>query len=325
MQPRFFRCINVFFWIILFSILFLNFYFNTNIFVRPYHILHYQAQYLKYCEPLEYENFMRSEAKRMSHVRNYTNIPRIIHQSWKTEELLPRFQHFRNTFIRDYNEKYHMPLWTDENNLEFMNTLEGEVKKFLLSRFEGTPILIADFCRYLYMYHYGGIYFDLDSKSFKSLDIILNDPKNGLNATLFLAEMGIDRSFSDSIPNAFLASRKEHPFWKCLIGEIISNEYHYMGLMLQGVESRTGPRMLKYVYEKYPHFRIQVLNSTMIFPFNWNHREFIDYQYCNLNSVFFDETACDRNFERDSYSISYWSHTWQGELSSNLNQYNETK
>jgi hypothetical protein len=115
-----------------------------------------------------------------------------------------------------------------------------------------------------------------------------------------------------------MASKKGHPFWKCLIGEIIANEYHYLNTVLQGVESRTGPRMLKYVLEKYPHFNVHVFNHTMIFPFNWNDRGFIDYMYCNLNSEYFNESLCDKNFQSSAYSISYWSHTWQGELSPNL-------
>jgi mannosyltransferase OCH1-like enzyme len=244
----------------------------------------------------------------------------MIHQSWKTKILLPKFEHLRNTFLRDYNETYETPLWTDDNNLEFMNTLEPEINSFLRDRFKTNPILLVDFCRYLYMHHYGGVYFDLDSKSFKSLDILFNGASvEREKSSLFLARMGSNVDFSDSLPNAFMASRKGHPFWNCLIGEIVENEYYHFYSRFQQVESRTGPRMLKYVVDKYPHFNIHIFNSSIIFPFNWNEKWFIDYNYCNLNSRTFNEEYCDNNFKDTAYSISYWSHTWQGDLSPNLN------
>ncbi len=70
-------------------------------------------------------------------------------------------------------------------------------------------IFRADLSRALYMYHYGGIYADLDMEPLRSFDELIQGEK------LLVGNMvtNTDWTYWHSIPNAIMASAPGHPFW----------------------------------------------------------------------------------------------------------------
>lgn len=89
------------------------------------------------------------------HSKQWNEIPKIIHQTWKNRTLRERQARWSQTWCEQYpNWRYH--LWTDEENEQFVQ------KRFpwFYSTFKqlSPAILRADSVRYLYMYYYGGLY-----------------------------------------------------------------------------------------------------------------------------------------------------------------------
>lgn len=97
-------------------------------------------------------------------------IPRIIHQTWKTEELPPQWAEVREGCARLMPD-YEYMLWTDAISREF---IEKEYPWFLPT-FDAYPhnIQRADAIRYFVLHKYGGVYMDLDIGCQKRLDSLL--------------------------------------------------------------------------------------------------------------------------------------------------------
>ena len=97
-------------------------------------------------------------------------IPRIIHQTWKTEELPQQWAEVREGCARLMPD-YEYMLWTDAISREF---IEKEYPWFL-STFDAYPYNIqrADAIRYFVLHKYGGVYMDLDIGCQKRLDPLL--------------------------------------------------------------------------------------------------------------------------------------------------------
>mgnify|MGYP002758846689 FL=1 len=85
-------------------------------------------------------------------------IPRIIHQTWKTEELPPQWAEVREGCARLMPD-YEYMLWTDAISRQF---IEKEYPWFLPT-FDAYPYNIqrADAIRYFVLHKYGGVYMDL--------------------------------------------------------------------------------------------------------------------------------------------------------------------
>jgi mannosyltransferase OCH1-like enzyme len=89
------------------------------------------------------------------HSKQWNEIPKIIHQSWKNKSLRGRQTRWSQTWCEQYTDwRYH--LWTDDENDLFVKT------KFpwFYSTFQqlSPAILRVDSVRYLYLYYYGGLY-----------------------------------------------------------------------------------------------------------------------------------------------------------------------
>lgn len=84
---------------------------------------------------------------------DYSSIPKLLHQSWKTNELPEKFEKWSKV-CREKHHDWEWVLWTNEDNLNL-------VKKYfpwLEETYLALPgeIYRADFSRNLYMYIFGG-------------------------------------------------------------------------------------------------------------------------------------------------------------------------
>ena len=156
------------------------------------------------------------------------NIPKIIHQTWK-DKILPEWSiKYNNSWKNDYPD-WELRLYDDNDNdnfikenypdyLYFYNKLPHKIQKI-------------DLIRIFYLYHYGGMYIDLDFESIKNIDSLFNmiheKKANSIldynNIGLILSEEWPESYNTGSLSNAIMISKKNHPFWLCCIHEIISN------------------------------------------------------------------------------------------------------
>ncbi len=80
-------------------------------------------------------------------------IPKILHQSWKSLDLPPKFEKWSMT-CREKHRDWDWVVWTDEDNLELVR----RYFPWLESSYRALPseIYRADLVRHLYMYSFGG-------------------------------------------------------------------------------------------------------------------------------------------------------------------------
>ncbi|OAF54967.1 hypothetical protein VC83_08592 [Pseudogymnoascus destructans] len=121
---------------------------------------------------------------------DHSSVPKLLHQSWKTNELPLKFEKW-STVCREKHHDWEWVLWTNEDNLNL-------IKK---------------------------VYIDLDtdclrstSAAFEAFDIPNADNATGgtddkhTNQFAVFGRMGTDESF-ETIPNARMASSPGHPFF----------------------------------------------------------------------------------------------------------------
>lgn len=102
-----------------------------------------------------------------------TEIPRIIHRMWPNDDFFKQdnleISRNFNHCINLYKEKWTTILWTDES---IRNWLQTHYPDFI-STFNSYSYQIqrVDAARYFVLYHYGGVYMDMDIGCFKTKDI----------------------------------------------------------------------------------------------------------------------------------------------------------
>jgi mannosyltransferase OCH1-like enzyme len=95
-------------------------------------------------------------------------VPPIIHQTYKTANLtkLPYLWQISHIKCQAMFPKYKHILWTDESARQFMKTHYPQH----LANYDSYkyPIQRVDAARYFILYHYGGIYIDMDIECFNA-------------------------------------------------------------------------------------------------------------------------------------------------------------
>lgn len=168
-------------------------------------------------------------------------VPKIVHQSWKTATVeRGDFGVWRRSWT-ETNPGYEYWFWTDEDNRNLVEAFYPE----LLETYDVLPwnIVRVDFVRALYMHQYGGVYADLDTFCLRPVDTLFTPgvPR------VYVAEMGPIKNFKHNIPNAWLASAPNHPFWMFFVKHVVNlaNDVVSGKRNWPGTEGIAGPIMLK--------------------------------------------------------------------------------
>lgn len=154
------------------------------------------------------------------------------------------FNNTKHVLSNDYNivKKYideHIPdnviykFWTLNDAMELINEHYPYLSSFFKSN-HTYQIIKCDIFRYILMYHFGGIYTDLDFICIKSLGELLDKIKNNDLLTTYQSEVSSNiilseeweksTTLTNTLHNGILISRIEkHPFWLKLIHEIYND------------------------------------------------------------------------------------------------------
>ena len=98
------------------------------------------------------------------------NIPKIIIQTWKNNEIPDNCKHLIEN-VKKNNPDYEYKFFTDDDIEIFLKTYYADYYK----TYKSLPKKIQkiDFFRYIAVYHYGGFYMDLDMEVFANFDDLL--------------------------------------------------------------------------------------------------------------------------------------------------------
>ncbi|TFY83950.1 hypothetical protein EWM64_g79 [Hericium alpestre] len=159
-------------------------------------------------------------------------IPRIIHQTWKTETLPPRWKDISEE-CRAMMPDYEYMLWTDATSREFI----AEQYSWFLDTFDSYtyPIQRADAIRYFVLHYYGGIYMDLDIGCLHRLDPLLTYP------------VILPRTIPVGVSNDLMFAEKGHPFLAQTIHNLVTFDHSWV-LNYPTVMFSTGPMFLSAQY-----------------------------------------------------------------------------
>ena len=162
---------------------------------------------------------------------------------------------------------------------------------------------------------------------------------------VFVGRMGTDEGFEHSIPNAWMASPPGHPFYKLMM-EWATQKIMSDGKLDSRPEAVTGPIALRNGIERFKkgisglevlllpdvlsaeakkafpmdsawkESKVEVLPFQYIYPYSWHRDGDMFRKYCWSTLSTFDAERCKELVAVNrwpSWTITYWSHTWNGD------------
>jgi len=188
-------------------------------------------------------------------------IPKIIHQTWSTESIPDEFQLLSDTW-KELHPSWEYILWTDKMNRDFI------IQHFpdFLGKYDAYPdnIQRVDAVRYFILYHYGGVYIDLDFECLENIEPLLEEA-----TCLFGKEPDEHCRVHNKkviISNAFMACIPRHVFIRSLCEEI-SLASSAMAFQKDYIQETTGLFMVSRMYDLFADKHlIYILNSELLFP-----------------------------------------------------------
>ncbi|GFZ52381.1 hypothetical protein JCM24511_10154 [Saitozyma sp. JCM 24511] len=274
--------------------------------------------------------------------RDLITIPTLLHQSWKTNVLPAKFEHW-SASCRSRHPDWEWVLWTDEDNLNLVR----KYYPWLEESYRALPAEIyrADLVRSLYMYTFGGVYLDLDMECLRPSEELFKKyvPSGSppLQTALF-GRMGDHPDFEHSIPNAWMASPPGNPA-VLILPEMVDRRVRD-GEVPGSAEYLTGPVALRDSLIEYERRKITrgnglgdsiakiqtgvpfpnnnhnsseivdhqviLLPSELIYPNSWSDGAYTDV--CFVFKDTYNAELCKSALEvakKGSVYITYWSHT----------------
>ncbi len=94
-------------------------------------------------------------------------IPKIIHQIWIGDSEIPQQCQLYIDSWKKHHPEWEYRLWTDDNMIKLQNQDLYDSTTNVRQK--------ADIARYELLYHFGGIYVDIDMECFKNIEPLLDD------------------------------------------------------------------------------------------------------------------------------------------------------
>ena len=238
---------------------------------------------------------------------------RIVHQSWKTARLPPRFANWSLTWRACFPDWTHV-LWSDEDNERFVR----EHYAWFLERYRTFKkhIYRVDAVRYLYLHHFGGIYTDLDNLCLRPFEHLLR------GRGLVFGDMERDDMKPAEhwvyIQNSLLYSRRAHPFWLELVSRIAKIDAGADGLP----ESLTGPvAMMNALRDRWERYaaEVNVYPPETFNPFSYVTRKSPCRDLNQMDDQQLRTRVAHRSANPDSYVLQLHTQTWDRGKSIDVN------
>lgn len=217
-------------------------------------------------------------------------IPHRIIQTWKTQQVPDHLVPLQKTWI-DFHPHWEYQLTTDTDNEQFIE----EHYPWFLPYYKSYPHSIqrVDAVRYFYMYHYGGVYADLDMQCLSPFDQLVDNARG-----VVLGQEGQQhRNGTQRCGNAILISAPHHPFWIQVFQALMERHGKSNPDKIGSVFDTTGPSFLHEVYLKAPQ-GVNVLPKTMFYPMPWKEPS---------NEL----TLVNRKMFPQSWAVHHWSGAWR--------------
>ena len=181
----------------------------------------------------------------------------------KKNEIPEKLKKFQQTW-KTHFPNWEYRLWSDKDNY---NLIKEHYPWFLeIYQNYKFPIQKADAIRPFILFHYGGMYVDLDYECLKNFEKLIDlDNKN-----IYLVRSPF---LNENLQNSLMISSKNHPFLKNYINEMILAKNTKYLLHHTTILNTTGPNILDKTFEKYSQ-NVKLLD---IQRFNPTNEKFLKY------------------------------------------------
>ncbi len=144
-------------------------------------------------------------------------IPRILHQTWKTNVVPDRFVEFQQSWRR-HHPAWEYRLWSDAENQDLIEQEYPQFAEFY--RRLPYPILRVEFVKLAYLHRFGGLYVDLDFEALRPIEPLLD--KQSIVVGRETGGMGHWLRGRDYILNALIGSTAGHSLWLDLMQQVVA-------------------------------------------------------------------------------------------------------
>lgn len=215
-------------------------------------------------------------------------IPKILHQiwhDWKGQGIPKKYTKWSDE-CKNLHSDWEYKLWDTENSRQF---LEKYYSWFLpvYDRYD-KPIKRVDALRYFLLFHYGGVYMDMDFICLKNINSLLKDG----HAIFGYQFQNINKE--GSVCNAFMGSPPQHPLFENIIYALENNS-------TKDVLKATGPIFLTNEIKKYFGVDITIYKMPIIYTHEWNTK---------TSKKCVENTEYCRDLYPSSYTTTVWGAGW---------------
>ncbi|KAF5003156.1 hypothetical protein FDECE_10301 [Fusarium decemcellulare] len=203
------------------------------------------------------------------HIPKRPQIPRILHQTCKNDTIPKMWAESQKSCLKTYSD-FEYKLWTDESARAF---LEAEYPWFVYT-WDNYPFPIqrADAIRYFVLYHYGGLYLDMDTICHEAFPIHQIESDTLEHNSLFEATL------PTGITNDIMISSARHPAFESAIKLLpVSYSLTWWWAWLQPyavIMGSTGPLFISLAVANYlygepslPSPTVQVIHLSGLKPY----------------------------------------------------------
>jgi hypothetical protein len=234
-------------------------------------------------------------------------IPKIIHQTWKDKNLPPIIYKLVSENIGFLKSQgYEYMFWTDDMILKLI--AEEYPNFYNIYKLARTGVQKGDIARIILVYHYGGIYIDLDVLVLRNFEEIL-DMRNSNKLYITYEPSGQTNALYNSdkyLCNAFFAANKNNSMLKVILNNIPEYINNYTENIFQKFDI-FGGSYFKAIIEDPANaiFKSDVYiidDRELFYPIN-------DLKFDNMPFTVGDWGMVKRGeYHKDTIMVHYWIH-----------------
>lgn len=246
----------------------------------------------------------------INHIRfNYNSIlymiPKIIHQTWRADSIPSVFQKI-NEQNKEKNQDFEFKLWTHAPGSPVIDEFIKKEYPDIYDIFNKCKYGVqkADIARIAILYHYGGIYLDLDILCLKKFDDLIDFNTDSVYCALEPAEQTKRIFNSDNVLcNAFFATPAKNPLFKQALvevrnlinrhGDAVYQVFNAFGADLISKSMQSNDQILK---------SCKFVNRKLVYPIN-------DPKFTDLPSSATEASMIKNGNYGDAYLVHYWIHS----------------
>jgi uncharacterized ubiquitin-like protein YukD len=231
-------------------------------------------------------------------------IPKLIHQTWRDNTLPVLFQKIKNQ-NKTMNEDFEFKLWSHTPGPPDIDDFIKKEYPDIFDIFNKTKYGVqkADIARIVILYHYGGIYFDLDIMCLKPLKTLLNYESDHVYVALEPSEQTKKVFNKDNLLcNAFIAAPPKHALFKQALEEI-KTLYKTHGDAIYNIFNAFGADLVAKSMSNDDIFKeCKFINRKLLYPIN-------DPKLSDLPSTAEDARMIQKGDFGNAYTVHYWIHS----------------